>query len=501
MKDMQSLPDDPVELKKIIAELTAKNAYLEEQFRLAMQRAYGSKAESHPAQGELFNEAESLDEQEVAEVEEDKQHISYSRKKPVRQSLPEGLPRERVVHDISDEDKVCDCCGGDLHPMGENISEQLEYIPAKVKVIEHVRPKYSCRHCEQTGTEVNIKQAPVPATPIPKSFATPSLLAQIISHKFHYALPLYRQESIFKQHGIELSYKTMSSWVLRCAELLKPVYEKLHSELLKQGVIQADETPIKVINADKAKCYMWLYCTGSDSPQPNSDIPNIVLYDYQASRAGACVINYLDDYQGYLQCDGYAGYEQTQATLVGCFAHARRKFIEAQKVQVKGKSGKADMVLNLIQKLYAIERNIKDKTITEKHQARQTKALPIIKKLKTYLDKIAVNTLPKSKLGEAISYALNQWSKLIRYLEDGNLTIDNNRAERAIKPFVIGRKNWMFAKTNKGATASSILYSLVETAKANNLMPFDYLHHILKELPTRHTDTPIDDLLPWNISL
>ncbi len=270
---MQSLPDDPVELEKIIAELEAKNAYLEEQFRLAMQRAYGAKAESHPAQGDLFNEAELV----VAQEEDTPtEQISYERKKPVRKPLPAELPREVVVHDIADEDKACDCCGGDLHQMGEDKSEQLEYIPAKVKVIEHVRPKYSCRHCEQVGTEVSIKQAPVPASSIPKSFATPSLLAQIMSHKFHYGLPLYRQESIFKQHGIELSYKTMSSWVLRCADLLKPVYDRLHAELLKQSVIQADETPIKVIDEDKAKCYMWVYCTGSDSPQGNSSLPNIV---------------------------------------------------------------------------------------------------------------------------------------------------------------------------------------------------------------------------------
>ena len=500
MEDIESLPDDPAALKRLLLaeRQTAKEriAYLEEQFRLAMQRAYGSKTEGHPAQGDLFNEAESVAEQGDTSTEQ----ISYERKKPTRKPLPAELPRERVVHDIADEDKVCDCCGGDLHQMGEDKSEQLEYIPAKVKVIEHVRPKYSCRHCEQTGTEVNIKQAPVPASPIPKSFATPSLLAQVISHKFHYGLPLYRQETVFKQHGIELSYKTMSSWVLRCADLLKPVYERLQAELLQQSAIQADETPIKVIDEDKAKCYMWVYCTGSDSPKTNSLLPNIVLYDYQASRAGACVIDYLKGYQGYLQCDGYAGYEQTQATLVGCMAHARRRFMDAKKA-AKAKSGKADMALNLFQQLYNIERTIKDNNAGDKRQVRQSKAIPILNKLKAYLDKSVTQTLPKTTLGEAISYTLKQWPKLTRYVEEGNLNIDNNRAERAVKPFVIGRKNWLFAKTSNGATSSAILYSLVETAKANNLMPFDYLHHVLKELPSRHPETAIDDLLPWNVSL
>jgi transposase len=193
--------------------------------------------------------------------------------------------------------------------MGEDKSEQLEFIPAQIKVIEHVRPKYSCRHCEQHATNVTIKQAPVPASPIPKSFATTSLLSQIITSKYQYGLPLYRQESLFKEYGIPLSRQTMSSWLLKCADLLKPLYDKLHQILLLQSVIQADETTLKVIESDKTKCYMWLYCTGTDSPDSNhTDIPNIVLYDFHESRASQCAIDFLQGHSGYLQVDGYQGY-------------------------------------------------------------------------------------------------------------------------------------------------------------------------------------------------
>jgi transposase len=245
-----------------------------------------------------------------------------------------------------------------------------------------------------------------------------------------------------------------------------------------------------------------VYCTGSDSPPvnpTNTDPPNIVLYDYQNSRAGHCAQDYLRGYQGYLQVDGYAGYEKTSATLVGCFAHARRKFIEAQKIQVKGKTGKADWAINHIQKLYRIEKAIKGQTATEKQLARLQQAKPLLDEFKAWLDKSVNQVPPKSAIGKAVGYSLRQWPKLIRYIDHGNLNIDNNRAERAIKPFVIGRKNWMFANTANGAKASATLYSLIETAKANGLIPFDYIKHLLDELSKQ--PECIDHLLPWKADL
>ena len=495
--EMKNLPTDPKALQEMVLSLqsqvknlTAEKQHLIEQFRLAQQQRFGVSSEGHPAQGDLFNEAEV----ELDVVEEETSTTTVAKKKPVRKKLPTDLPREVIVHDI--EDKICACCGNELHQMGDERSEKLEFIPAQVKVIEHVRLKYSCRRCEQTGTSTQIKIAPVPASPIPKGIATATLLSQIITSKYQYALPLYRQESLFKQYGIELSRKTMADWMLKCADLFKPLYARLQEILLQQGVIQADETTLKVINEDKVKSYMWLYCTGTDSPSKGS-IPNIVLYDYQSGRAGQCAIDYLDGFTGYLQVDGYAGYEKTSATLVDCWAHARRKFIEAQTAQPKGKTGKADMALSMIQKLYRLEISLKDKNVEEKYQLRQEKAKPLLAKFYQWLAK--ANVVTKSALGKAISYCQNQWHKLIRYIDDGNLTIDNNRAERAVKPFVVGRKNWLFSNTTKGANASAMLYSIIETAKANGLIPFDYITHCLEQLSRDPSD--IDSLLPWNVKL
>lgn len=503
--DIESLPDDPILLKKLLLEMSQRYAYLEEKFRLAQHKQFGKSTEGYPGQGELFNEVEQLaDESETEPAEAEKESITYERKKPVRKPLPKDLPRDVIIHDLADEDKSCDDCGHELHRMGEDKSEQLEFIPAQVKVIEHVRPKYSCRHCEQHATKVTIKQAPVPASPIPKSFATTSLLSQIITSKYQYGLPLYRQESLFKEYGIPLSRQTMSSWLLKCADLLKPLYDKLHQVLLLQRVIQADETTLKVIESDKNKCYMWLYCTGTDSPESNhTDIPNIVLYDFHESRASRCTIEFLQGHSGYLQVDGYQGYESTQATLVGCWAHARRKFKEADIAQSKGKpkAGKATWAMSHIRKLYRIEATIKDKSPSEKQAYRVEYAEPLLKEYKEWLDKSILQVPPKSALGLALAYSLNQWPKLIHYLEDGQLNIDNNRAERAIKPFVIGRKNWLFSNTTNGAHASSVLYSIVETAKANNLVPFDYLHQVLSVLSEGNDDDTLTALLPWNVSL
>jgi transposase len=497
--DINSLPDDPESLKQMLVALQselakskARNVFLEEQFRLAQQQRFGTSSEGHPAQGDLFNEAEV----ELDVVEEETSTTTVVKKKPIRKKLPIDLPREIVIHDI--DDKSCTCCGNELHQMGDERSEKLEFIPAQVKVIEHVRLKYSCRTCEQTGTSTKIQIAPVPPSPIPKGIATATLLSQIITSKYQYALPLYRQESLFKQYSIELSRKTMANWMMKSATLFEPLYALLQKILLAQNIIQADETTLKVISEDKVKSYMWLYCTGSDSPN-TSDMPNIVLYDYQAGRAGQCAVDYLQGFNGYLQVDGYVGYEKTAATLVGCWAHARRKFMEAKTAQPKGKSGKADMALSLIQKLYRLETSLKDKSAQEKYEQRQTVAKPLLDKFRQWLTQ--ANVPPKSALGKAVGYCQNQWPKLNRYLEDGGLNIDNNRAERAVKPFVIGRKNWLFSNTANGASASAMLYSIIETAKANGLIPFDYIAHCLEQLSDEVGEKTIEAMLPWNVKL
>ena len=497
MKNELALKQRIAELEKLLEnerqlslQKDALIAALEERWHLAQQKQFGKSAEGFASQGELFNEVEEI----VEAIEAEQQTISTPRKKPVRKPLPTHLPREQVIHDI--DDKTCDCCGGELHKMGEDKSEKLEFIPAQIKVIEHIRPKYACRHCDKSSTHTPIKQASMPAMPINKGIATSSLLSQLITSKYQYGLPLYRQEAMFKQYGIELSRQTMSSWIDKSATLFTPLVERLKAELLKQPTLFADETPLKVVKSDKVNSYMWVYCSGRDSPEPNNPIPNIVLYDFHNSRAAACVVNYLDGYQGYLHVDGYQVYEKTEATLVGCWAHARRKFIEAKKLQGKNKTGKADVVLSLIQKLYGVESRIKDKSTDEKYIARQEASQPILSKLNTWLEQHQPNLVGNTKLIEATNYLANQWHKLIRYVDDGRLSIDNNRAERAIKPFVIGRKNWLFSQTANGAHASATLYSIVETAKVNGLIPFDYICACLNELCKPEPN--IDSLLPWN---
>ncbi|GAA4875592.1 IS66 family transposase [Ferrimonas pelagia] len=504
--DIHDLPDDPELLKQMLAqqgrafdELKANYHSLLEQFRLAQQRQFGKSSEAHPGQGELFDEADAEDTTD-AQSEPEVEAISYTRSKPKRKPLPAELPREQVVLDLADEDKFCDCCASELHQIGQDTSEKLEFIPAQLKVIETIRPKYACRHCEQHNESVEVKQAPPAKSVIPKGIATPSLLSQIVTSKYQYGLPLYRQEAMFKQYGIDLSRKTMSDWMMRSADALRPLYERLRQELLNEPILQADETTLQVVKKDKSTCYMWLYCSGADSPTEHGPL-NIVLYDYQNSRAGQCPVKFLDGFSSYLQVDGYAGYEQTAATLVGCWAHARRKFIEAKKVQPKGKTGKADMAINHIQKLYAIEASIKDQTPDFKRAARQERAKPQLQVFRQWLEKSAVHAPPKSALGKAISYCLNQWHKLERYVDDGELNIDNNRAERAIKPFVIGRKNWLFSNTSNGAQGSATLYSIVETAKANGLVPYDYLTHLFDRLPHFEPDADLTELLPWNVQI
>lgn len=512
-KTSKSLPDDVELLKKILLEQTQKlerklaqkdkriaklervNQQLSdklqqllERYNLTQYQKFSPSSETYEGDGEVLNEAEQLIEDEPPATEAE---TAEKTTKPRRPRITPELPRVDVIHDI--DDKTCACCGHALHQMGEEVSEQIEFVPAQIRVLRNVRLKYSCRHCETTGTKVDIKIADVPPAVIPKSMATPSLLAQIISSKMHYGLPLYRQESLFNEAGIELSRQTMSRWLITCAEKLKPLLALMKTELLKQPVLWADETTVNVLDVEKSTCYMWVYGCGLEK----STGPKLVLFDYQDSRSSIHPTDFLAGFTGYLQVDGYAAYEKTLAILVGCMAHARRKFVEAQKAQGKGKTGKADVALNHIQKLYALESKLKTAPPDKKYDARQTLAKPLLEQFKSWLDKSSESVVKESLLGNAITYSLNQWPKLIRYLDDGRLNIDNNRAERAVKPFVIGRKAWLFANTKAGAQASAALYSLVETAKINGLEPYDYLSRLLTELPKANTQEKLQQLLPY----
>lgn len=504
----ESLPDDPELLKKIIAEqdqTIAKKeqriALLEETVRLQQQKRFGSSSEKSPDQQEMFNEAELMEAAEQVLSEQASESTpaeppsSSVNKKPGRKPLPADLPRLRIEHDVPDADKLCPC-GCQRTLIGEESSEQLDIIPARVQVIVNVRKKYACKACEG-----EIKTAALPPQPIPKSNASPGLLAHIAISKFQDALPLYRQEAILQRSGVELGRNTLASWMIKSGELIQPLINLLEDRLLCYPVMHCDETSVQVLKEpgkeSTSKSYMWVR-VGGPPTQP------IRLFHYAASRSSRIASDLMAGYQGYLQTDDYAGYNSVAAdngiTQLGCWAHARRKFIEAQKAGGKNKkAGKADMAISFIRKLYAIEKPIAEQPPEEKYQARQQQAKPVLESLRTWLDKTLHSTLPKGLLGKALAYLDKNWDKLTVYTEDGRLNIDNNPAENAIRPFVVGRKNWLFSATVTGAKASANLYGLIETAKANSVEPYSYLRHVFKELSRAQTVEQIEKLLPWNV--
>lgn len=490
----KNLPENLALAHQLIVRQQARIAWFEEQFRLLKHQRYGASSEAAAHQSALFNEAEALATPGVVPAGRPAAQKS-PRAKPGRKPLPKNLPRETIVHDLPNDKKVC-ACGCALHRIGEDVSEQLDIVPRQLKVIEHVRIKYGCRACS-----AGIKTAPAPPAPIAGGLPTANLLAHVIAEKYQRAMPLYRQEEGFREDGIELSRTTLANWMIQAADRLMPLYLALRDNLLKQSVIHADETPVQVLaepgRAAQTQSYMWLYRSGWDGPP-------IVLFEYQATRARTHPQAFLKDFKGYLQVDGYAAYDRLPVTLVGCMAHARRYFHEALQAQPAGagvEDSRAQQAIDQIGALYAIERELTDRKADaeERHRVRQLGARPLLNAFKVWLDELAPQVLPKSLLGRAVAYTRGQWDKLCRYSEDGRLSIDNNRAERAIKSFVIGRNNWMFSATPQGATASAVLYSLVITAKENGLTPYDYLRHALSTMPTLKTRADVQQLLPWNV--
>ena len=440
---------------------------------------------------------EVLAEQEALREAQSNTPSDKPRKKPGRKPLPDGLPRIRIEHTVPEAEQVCDC-GCQRVVIGEETSEQLDIIPAKVQVIVNVRKKYARKQCE-TG----ILTAPLPPQPIPKSNASPGLLAHVATAKYQDGLPLHRQEAVLNRSGVEIPRNTLANWMIKSGELIQPLINLLEDKLLSYPAMHCDETTLQVLNEpDKQasqKSYMWVR-VGGPPAQP------IRLFQYADSRRGEVASTLLAGFEGYLQTDDYAGYNtactENTITQLGCWAHARRKFIDAQKASSgkTKKTGKADVAINLISKLYAVEKRIKALSPEEKYSTRQNEAIPILTAIRQWLDKTLHSTLPKGLLGKALSYLEKNWTKLTVYTEDGHLSIDNNPAENAIRPFVIGRKNWLFSATVRGANSCANLYGLIETAKANGLDPYTYLRHVFKELPKATGVDDVEALLPWNMN-
>ena len=477
-----------------------------EQFILSRHRQFGVSSEQLSGQGRLFDEAELLatgttEAQDLAIIPAESTAAdnaadkSKAKARGKRAPLPAELPRVVILHDVPEADRFCPC-GTPMVLMGQQISEQLDIVPMQIRVLQHVRNTYGCPVSEHAPVT-----APVPVQPLPKTNASADFLAMLLTVKYVDGLPLTRFNKVLNRHGAPVPVQTLARWVIGSAEkVLQPLFNVMRDTLFDGRFIHMDETVVQVLKEkDKSptsNSYMWVG-VGGPPGKP------VVIYDYDPSRSGAVPARLLQGYQGYLMTDGYEGYNQLvrteQIAHLVCWAHVRRKFVEATRVQPKGRKGLADQAVALIGRLYGVERKYKEASVEERHLARQSLSLPILAELRTWLDKIQPAILPKSALGAALSYMNNYWDKLTRYTEAGDLPVDNNRCENAIRPFVVGRKAWLFSDTPAGANASAIIYSMVETAKANGLDPYAWLRRVMRDLPSARTVEEVETLLPWNL--
>ena len=489
---------------KLQEQLVARMQALFEQLVLSRRRQFGRSSEALSAQFRLFDEADALGAQtteadELAPIPTVQPPVSAPRKPAARgkrQPLPVELPRIDIVHEVPEAERTC-ACGTPMVQIGEDVSEQLDIIPMQVRVLRHVRKRYAC-----PGGETAPVTAPVPAQVLPKSNASGDLLAMLLTVKYVDGLPLARFEHVLARSGVTVPRQTLARWVIGTARALQPIHNLLRDHLLASAVIHMDETTVQVLKeagkSAESKSYMWVQ-TGGPPERP------VVIYDYDASRSGQVPLRLLEGWQGHLMTDGYEGYNAVGrgdgVEHLVCWAHARRGFVEAAKVQGKGKRGRADEAIALIGKLYRIERECQSGADAQRLAARQAHSLPVLVQLRAWLDKTRPQVVPSLALGKALAYLDKYWSKLTRYVERGDLPIDNNRCENAIRPFVVGRKNWLFSNTPAGAHASALIYSLVETAKANGREPYTWLRTVLRELPRASTVEDYEALLPWNLDL
>lgn len=492
------------------AELYQKIEQLEEEIRLLRLALFAPKSEKKKEAGPspqlpLFD----MPENPPAEIDEPETDDSitipaHTRKKQGRTAIPDHIERVDVVHDIAEEDKVC-ACGCQMTKIGEDVSEKLDIIPAKMRAIRNIRPKYACKNCEGAADEesASVLIAPQPPQIIPKGLATAGLLSHVLVGKFCDSLPFYRQEKQFKRLDIHIPRQTMCNWAMLTAEKCQPLLALLQDEIRGGPLINIDETTIQVLDEPGRKAtdksYMWVFRGGA----PGNPV---VIYQYAPGRGSDVAKLFINEYQGVVQTDGYKGYDflDTWAGVlhVGCWAHARRKFVEAAKAGGSKKNNhRADKAVSIIRKLYRLEKEAQANELDadKLHRMRQEKARPILCNFKAWLNERQAKVVPGSLLGKAVNYCLNQWKRLENYINSGHADIDNNAAENAIRPFVVGRKNWLFSGTPTGAQASALLYSLIETAKTNGLEPYMYLRFLFEKLPV----TPESDyakLLPSNLS-
>lgn len=476
---------------------------LEEALRVMRADRYGASREKlgeAPGQRSLFNEVEVLmDTAKAVDFEPDLtatplRESASNKGKPGRKALASHLPRVEVRYELPETERVCGC-GATLKEFDVETSEQLDYVPAKIRVIRHVKAKYACGGCHGT-----VKVASMPPQVLPRTNASPGLLAQIATSKYVDGLPLYRLETVAERHGVNLPRATQAAWMIALVKPLQPLMNLMDERMRISGYVRIDETPMQVLKSDKpasAEHWMWVRVAGPPKER-------LILFDHDASRSSEVAERLLDGCHGYVQSDGYAAYDgvavRLQLTHVGCMAHARRRFFEAIEAlphSERKQDTAAHEMVRRIDALYTIEREIKTLTPDERAKVRRERASPLLDKLIERAYALQNQMLPSGKLGEALGYLAKQWPKLARYIEDGRLEIDTNLAENAIRPFARGRRAWLFADSVSGAKASAMLYSLVETAKANGLEPYAYLRRLFEQLPHANTVADYEALLPF----
>ena len=423
-----------------IAELEQQIKWFMSQIRLAKQKQFGSSSEQTKAtQLSLFNEAESDADPAIPELTAVKAHYR-KRTRLMTDKLPEDLPVEIIEHELPAEERICPDCGSTLHTMGKETREELKIIPAKAVIVRHLRHVYSCRNCEKSSDHVPIIKADMPAPVIKGSFASPETIAHLASQKYMMALPLYRQEQEWKQNGILLSRQTMSNWLLKASEnWLEPIYAEMKRQLCRHDVLHADETVVQVLKEPgkkaQSKSYMWLYRTSGEAKH------QLVHYEYQPDRKHIHPKSFLKDFKGYLHADGYSGYHKLPKDIivVGCWAHLRRKFFDALKILAKDKQpgSYAAIGVTYCDQLFSLEKQFALLAPDNRFLERNRLAKPLVDEFFNWIESLAA--LPNTLLGKAVHYARSQQKYLVKYLLDGRLEISNNRAERSIKPFVIGR--------------------------------------------------------------
>lgn len=503
MKNIAIIPESVEEKDALIRALLEENAQLKqqyfrvlEQFKLAQQRHFARSSESNVLQMDLqFDEAEAVLPEALSQ-EDNTITVTYTRGKPKRRTLPEDLPREVIEHDIPEHDKLC-ACGCLKQRIGEEVTEQLEIIPAVLKVIAHVRPKYACNRCDE-----GVSIAPMPKLFLPKSMATPSLVAHTLISKYQDHLPLYRQEKIWQRMGVDMPRNTVCGWIMNAAEVCMPMRDALITLLLESNYIQADETTVQVMGEENrintSTSYMWVYRTAKPDKK-------VVLFDYRETRQARWPKEILHEFKGYLQTDGYSGYDwlddNPNIIHLGCMSHARRPF--AELVKLAKTTGKSHQAVAYFQKLYAIEKIAREAKYTaqQRYTFRLEKSKPILDEMKLWMEQSLRHAVPQSKLENALNYMNQRWQQLTNFLLDGSLEIDNNRVENQIRPFAIGRKNWLFSGSPRGAQASALFYSLIATAVANGWNPFDYLRYLFENIRLCKTNDEYIRLLPFNINL